>query len=316
MDINSKEHPGARQAPPQDLKTKLDLIRKHFPKVDPAPFADKLASIDEGKDGRVILHFHEEDRIDVEPKKGSVRQFGVGAAAKALGQALADSTLARFFQHPDDDWGRAKSPSKPIKLAPLTRAECEGLAAKWQETGFDDVSISKRGVLVQVDTASYLRDRGDEAILEGQPSEKAIVALMVKAERDWGGRIELIGTDEYKAQAWKIAQQYGVTVVGYEPPIEVELGGRDPGTSHAPKPEDVAKVDESGNVERKSSNVEKQSSERSRVEPSSYKTVVPKILAAPSTIKSAPSLVMVDILSAANDDTYDIEPFNDDSPSP
>lgn len=130
MDISLKEHAGARPAPPQDLKPKLDLIRKRVPNGNATHFADKLASIDKVKDSRVILHFHKNDRIDVKLKKGSVRQFGVGAAAKALGKALADLTLARFFQHPDDDWGRAKSPSKPIKLAPLTRTECEGLAAK------------------------------------------------------------------------------------------------------------------------------------------------------------------------------------------
>lgn len=311
MNTNVDEVAGARQAPPQNLETKIALVRRLFPKVDAEPLAAKIASIDEAKDGRVILHFHEDDRLDVEPQKERVRQFGFGAQAKALGMAIADSTLARFFQHPDDDWGRAKSPSKPIKLAPLTRAECQAIAEKWQATGFTDISISKRGVLVEIESRSWLLDRGDEAMLQGDTSDKAITALMLKASRDWNNRIELIGTEDYKARAWKIAQATGVTVVGYEPPASLEIGGKNP---HA-EPENVPKVSQTELDQKQSNNVETQKVERPDVTKMTGKSVVTTIETGSTAIKSAPILALSDIMAAANDDSYDEAPFNDESPS-
>lgn len=317
---------GARKVSPQDTETKIGLIKRLFPKVDSKfadNIADKIASIDvKENSGRVILHFHEEDRVDFDPTGERVRQFGIGAHAKALAMAIADSTLARFFQHPDDDWGRAKKPSSAVKLSVMSREDCDIIADAWQQRGFENVSSSPRGVLVEISAVSWLLDRGNEAMLRGQTTEDAIVALMMKASADWGGRIELIGSDDYKLQAWQIAQQVGVTVVGYEPPEAVLNGGRNPNQLAQPdqKSQPEPKADESIQAEAQPSlnaqNVEKNAKTAQNSVATTSASVVSVIGLQNDTLSSAKGLDFSALLNAANDDTYDIDPFNDDSPSP
>ena len=318
---------GARKVT-QDRESKIELLRRLFPQVDTTQYAERIASVDVRSDGsRVIIHFHDDDRLDVEPKKQRVRQFGIGDHAKALAMALADSTLTRFFQHPDDDWGRGKSPASAVKLAVMSRQHADIIADRWRERGYSEVTVSPRGVLVEVDEGAWLRDRDTEAHLHGKTTDAAIKALMLKAAMDWNGRIELIGTEEYKARAWAIAQEVGVTVVGYEPP-EVQLdGGRNP--TEQPRPE--AKGEEpvtSAPPEPKT--VEKIQPSAEPLKPDNAAEIahpVPKKpLKASTTIISPPGSTIVRteaskaasfeaLLKASNDDDYDVAPFNDDGPS-
>lgn len=298
---------GAKQAEKQDRQSKVDYLKRMFPKIDASKYADLIANIDASGE-KVTIHFHEGSRVKIDEEEKEVRQFGIGDHAKALAWAIADSTLLRFFAHPDDDWGRAKRPGGAVKLSPLSRDECDRLVEAWKARGFENASPSPRGVWVEVDTLSTLLDRGNEAFLRGSVTDNAILALMMKASQEWDGRIELIGSDDYKLQAWKIAQEVGVTVVGYEPPPEaLANGARKP--SDEPAPESVASeektVEQDQKEEQPSANVI-----------SSEKPLVTVIGVPLETKKSLTDLGFLSLIEASNDDHYDIEPFNDDSPSP
>lgn len=295
-----EEKAGARRAPPQDVDAKIAIIRRHFPTIDAMELAGRLISIDEAKDGRILLHFQEDDRLDVDAREGLVRQFGLGARAKAFGQVIAGSLRVAFSQHADDEWGRAKDASKPIRLAPLTRQECQAIAEKWKDSDLNEISLSKNGVIVQINATSWLVDRGNEAMLHGATSDEAIRVLMMKAQRDWNNRIELIGTDEYKARAWKIAQEEGVTVVGYMPPGEPINGGKRPQTE--PKQPAKASMGEtSDNVELHKTNIDDEK----------------KIEIRPNAVEkeSSEATMTSEVVSAENDDDWNAQHFEDDSPT-
>lgn len=321
-----EEVAGARMAP-QNLASKIAMLRKLFPDTDADRFAERIASIDT-KPGsrRVIVHMHDHDRIDFEPENSRVRQFGVGHHAKGLAMALANSTMARFSQQPIEEWGRGQRPGSPAKFVGLSREEAETIASRWRERGYTEVSVSPGGVWVQVDEGAVLRDRDTEVHLHGKTTDEAIKALMTKAVKDWNGRIELIGSDDYKARAWAIAQEVGVIVIGYDPAELV--GGKLPSEEFSPtlpvqratsplSDADTSTIIQQGAVASASSQGHPQPIEPQIVltqtpvpaKPVSVETPAPAVID-PENVELSASL-----LKADDDEDDDFEPFSNSGPS-
>lgn len=280
----------------QDRTSKIKALRAAFPKIDFANYIDDIASVDRWGH-QVNIHFFGGGHVKADSEKKSVLHFGFAERAKQFARSLAEGVVWSFVNIEGEPEGRARNAGSPARFTPLTQEESERIAAAWFARGVQQISPTPIGVWIELGENTRMLDRGSEAFVYGKVSEDALAALMVKAKEDWNGRIELMGSDAFKLQAWEYAQAAGIVVIGYEPPADALVNGvksapgnRAPSPASAPTETSETTIDEIN--DNKPSNT----------------------MSVPSSNDDKRGLSSLKL--AANEDSYDIEPFDDNDMSP
>lgn len=217
--------------PKQEIKDRL--LRERIPDLDlSATGLDRDAIYRVvARDNRPLrVQLRDDSWAEYDQRAGRVRYWGgpgresqAALLATAIGDAEGvddityDPRSGLTSRH-----GRKRSrDGRPFPPRRLQEAEAEAIADRWRARGYTDVDPAPDGVWVHLSRSTRLQDTGDRLDVHGRADPDALRALALKAKEDWGGVMELYGSESFKQAAWLEAMRAGVEVVGYEPPEAV-----------------------------------------------------------------------------------------------
>jgi hypothetical protein len=210
-----------------DIKVKL--LRQRVPDVDLGALPEDALYMIKARDGKPLRCLMRDDSW-AEYSDGRVRYWGgpgqqsqAAILAEAIGRAEGVDDVS-FQPHSavSQRRGRRRRPDgQPFPRRRLEVSEARAIAERWRARGYTDVDESPDGVWVSLGSRTRLQDTGDRLDVHGKVDADALRALCLKAAEDWGGSMELYGSDQFKREAWLAAMRAGIDVQGYDPGPEL-----------------------------------------------------------------------------------------------
>jgi hypothetical protein len=218
-----------RAANPAKDDIKARILRQRVPDVDLSDLpADALYMV-KSRDGaplRCLMRddsWMEYDGNQVRYWGGPGQQSQAATLADAIGKAEdVDDVSFQPRTAITERRGRKRRPDgQPFPRRRLDESEARSIAERWRARGYTDIEESPDGVWISLGGRTRLQDTGDRLDIHGRADLDSLRALCVKAAEDWGGAMELHGSEQFKRAVWLEAQRRGVVVIGWEPPADL-----------------------------------------------------------------------------------------------
>lgn len=229
------EHPrtqsdGNLVRPKHQQSYKAKLMAQHLPGVSINP--DHLYMVDAKQGKPIKIQMRDGGWVEVENRKATV--YGPHGQADALGAAIIGATHADYIDRLPESAVMTKRGQKPRPTRqPLTHPDeyklpesvTESIADRWLSRGYTNVISAPDGCYITIGQ-TRIQDLGTEVRIHGKTTDPATNALVQKALEEWGGEMELFGSQEFKDSVWIQAQRAGVTCYDsngklYEPSPEI-----------------------------------------------------------------------------------------------
>lgn len=216
----------------QDFKRKL--MTQRLPGV--AVNADQLYMIDTKTPSITKIQMRDGGWVEVENRKATI--YGPRGQADKLAAAIVSADHADYIDRLDETAALTTRGQKPRPRQHATSSGeipvnyklpetvVESTANKWRSRGYTHVvSEGPDGVWIALG-GTKIQDLGTEVRIHGKTSDPAINALLAKATDEWGGELEIYGSQEFKDRLWLEAQRQEIKVFDkdgkpYEPSPEI-----------------------------------------------------------------------------------------------
>lgn len=205
---------GVRPARKQDYK--MRLLSDRFPGADLSGFKDEIYQVDARSPSKTIIRMR--DRGWLEYENGLIHTYGPRGKAELLANRLVVSGHANATEHLEKTASyqrrgsglrQRRTPDTPDPEQPLSVVEQR--AEFWRALGYTHVSPMPDGVFVSIGSCK-LQDLGDELKIHGRVNDDATRAMVLKAQEQWGGEMEVFGSKTFKDMMWLESQRQGVTL--------------------------------------------------------------------------------------------------------
>lgn len=229
------EHPrtqsdGNYVRPKHQQNYKAKLMSERLPGV--SFDASHLYMIDAKQGKPVKIQTRDGGWVEVENRKVTV--YGPHGQADTLAAAIVSASHADYIDRLEESAalvkrGQRPRPSRQLLTHPdewkLPETVTESLADKWRSRGYTNVVEAPDGVYVTIGQ-TRIQDLNTEVRIHGKTTDPAVNALVQKALEEWGGEMELFGSQQFKDSVWLQAQRAGVTCYDqtgklYEPSPEI-----------------------------------------------------------------------------------------------
>lgn len=213
----------------QNYKAKLMAERLPGVSVD----ANQLYMIDAKNPHKTRIQMRDGGWVEVENRKVTI--YGTKGQADKLAAAIISASHADYIDRLEESAALVKRGQKPrATRQPLTHPEewqlpetvVESIADRWRSRGYTSIMESVDGCYITIGQ-TRIQDLGNEVRIHGKTTDPATNALVQKALEEWGGEMELFGSQQFKDSVWLQAQRAGVTCYDqsgklYEPSPEIK----------------------------------------------------------------------------------------------
>ncbi|MGO1162295.1 MobA/MobL family protein [Brucella sp. C7-11G] len=228
--MQSDKENGIKPRHQQDFKARL--MAQRLPGV--AVNAEQLYMIDVKTPNVVKIQMRDGSWVEVANRQATV--YGPKGQADKLAAAIVAADHADWIDRLQEMAALTNGDQKP-RHRPQTEVQeipaewklpekvTESIADKWRSRGYTNILEAPDGVYINL-AGTRIQDLGNEVRIHGKTSDPAINALLAKAADEWGGELEIYGSQEFKDKVWLEAQRQEIKVFDkdgkpYEPSPEI-----------------------------------------------------------------------------------------------